>query len=317
MSVEEFVTLNPAHNRPVIAASRNNQLKIPADRQQSFMAAVERHENAKLVFASWQPYTLKPGETLDTVAQRGGVQTFELRKANSLRDGQRIVAGTRILAPQASVEDEQKVEQFVAPRVYEQVERPPVYHTVGRAESAPTIAQRYGISTATLAAWNGIKRGVKRGMRLLVQPASTQTLLTNEEGERSVVNTAQHATGVLKVAADEPAQKDPALAPAPQARSLPTAASVAKTIEASGGRTARPAVQTGAASGRRAEREDPVEAVRHTAQKGGTRVSAVLKQTDATRKAAEPQRKTANANRSPAPVRSPIRISQDQRFGRR
>jgi len=323
MSVEEFVALNPAHNRPVISATRNNQLKLPADRVPAFLNAVERHEKAKMVFASWQPYTLKPGETLDSVAHRGGVATAELRKANGLREGQRIVAGTRILAPQGNVEDEQKVEHFVAPRVYEQIDRPPVYHTVGKAESAPSIAQRYGITTATLAAWNGIKRGVKRGMRLLVQPAATQTLLTNEDGERSIVNT-QHLVKVA--AAAETAQKDPEPAPAAsaatpavtasRARSLPTAATVAKSIEASGGRAARPAVRAQAGSDARQRRDSPATVARQVARKGSERVSTALGNAGLSRKAAEPQRKSTSS-RTPAPVRGPIRATQDNRFGRR
>jgi membrane-bound lytic murein transglycosylase D len=189
MSVEEFVALNPAHNRPVIAASRNNEIKLPADRLDDFLAAVDRHEESKKIFASWQPYTLKQGETLETVAQRSGVAPAELRKANDLNAQQRIIAGTRILAPHKVVEDESRVEKFVAPRVYEQVDRPARYHTVGRRESLATIARKYGVSSATLAEWNGINpaKGVRRGTRLLVQPASTQTLLTSEDGDRSVI----------------------------------------------------------------------------------------------------------------------------------
>jgi membrane-bound lytic murein transglycosylase D len=197
MNVDEFVALNPAHNRPVIAASKNNEIKLPADRVDDFLEAVDKHEEAKKIFASWQPYTLKSGETLETVAHRSGVAPAELRKANGLHEQQRIIAGTRILAPHKVVEDESRVEQFVAPRVYEQVDRPAQYHTVGRKESLQSIARKYGISTATLAAWNGNKKGVRRGMRLLVQPAATQTLLTREDGDRSVVSTVPDA-GFMK-----------------------------------------------------------------------------------------------------------------------
>ncbi len=190
MSVEEFVALNPAHNRPVISATRNNQIKLPAERVDAFLAAVERHEEARKPLASWQPYTLKPGENIEAVARRGGVAPQEILEANSLRESQRIVAGTRIIAPQKTVEDETGVENFKAPRVYEEISKPAVYHTVGRKESLATIARKYGLSAATLAAWNDIKRGVRRGMRLLVQPAATQTLLTDEDGDRSIVATA-------------------------------------------------------------------------------------------------------------------------------
>ncbi|MBP8308903.1 MAG: transglycosylase SLT domain-containing protein, partial [Burkholderiaceae bacterium] len=210
MSVEEFVALNPAHNRPVISARRNNEIKLPADRLDQFKAAMARHEADSKTFASWQPYTLKAGETLDTLANRAGVQLAELRKANGLRDGVKIVAGTRLLAPQKGIVDEQRVESFEAPRVYEQIERLAQYHTVGKRESLASIASRYRISSATLAAWNGIRKGVARGMRLLVQPASTQTLLTNESGERSVVGHAANQPAAPDVVAVAAAPAEPA-----------------------------------------------------------------------------------------------------------
>ena len=201
MSVEEFVALNPAHNRPVISARRNNEIKLPTDRLDQFKAAMARHEADSKAFATWQPYTLKAGETLDTLAHRAGVQMLELRKANGLRDGAKIVAGTQLLAPQKGIVDEQRVESFVAPRVYEQIEKPAQYHTVGKRESLASIASRYRISSATLSAWNGIRKGLARGMRLLVQPASTQTLLTNESGERSVVGHASSQPAFVEAVA--------------------------------------------------------------------------------------------------------------------
>lgn len=99
LSVEDFVALNPAHNRPVISATRNNAIRLPADRLDHFHSAMAAHEADRKVFASWQPYTLKSGETLESLAERTGVQVAELRRANGLRDAGRIVAGTRILAP--------------------------------------------------------------------------------------------------------------------------------------------------------------------------------------------------------------------------
>ena len=69
---------------------------------------------------------------------------------HNLKPRQRILAGTRILVPHAEVEDESKVEKFAGARVYEQVERPAIYHTVRAKDSLPRIAARYGVSAATL-----------------------------------------------------------------------------------------------------------------------------------------------------------------------
>jgi membrane-bound lytic murein transglycosylase D len=188
MSVTEFVALNPAHNRPVIAASRNNEIKLPADRVDAFVEAVERHGQAKRPFATWQPYTMKPGDTLAALAKRAGITTAELREANGLSTGRKLLPGTRILSPHRTVEDETGVENFDGPRVYELVERPALYHRVGARETLSTIARRYGISVSRLRSLNKLDKAVaRRGARLLVRPASSQTLLTTERGQRRIV----------------------------------------------------------------------------------------------------------------------------------
>ena len=187
MSVADFVALNPAHNRPVIAANKNNVLKIPADKIDAFTAAIVRHEMADKVFASWQPYTLKPNETLDDVARRGGVTTAELLKANSISPTGRVLAGTRILAPLKNVEDESLVEDFPGARVYQLVNVPARYHHVKRRETSATIARRYGLTVSQLTAMNGSLSKLKPGARVMVRRATTQTVLVTENGSRQVV----------------------------------------------------------------------------------------------------------------------------------
>jgi membrane-bound lytic murein transglycosylase D len=197
MSVEDFVALNPAHNRPVIAASKNNEIKLPADRIDAFLEAVERHGEAKKAFASWQPHTMQAGETIEALAERGGVSVAEIQKANGLRPGTRVLAGTRIIVPHRKpIDDEMRVEAFVAPRVYEQIDRPAQVHTVGRKETIVTIAQKYGVTADSLHALNNLKKGVKPGMRVIVRPAASQTLLTDEHGDRQVIATAAQAMKV-------------------------------------------------------------------------------------------------------------------------
>jgi membrane-bound lytic murein transglycosylase D len=188
MSVADFVALNPAHNRPVIAASKNNVLKIPADKIDAFTAAIVRHELADKVFASWQPYTLKPNETLEHVARRGGVTTAELLKANSISPNVRVLAGTRILAPLKNIEDESLVEDFPGARVYQLVNVPARYHRVMRRETSATIARRYGLTVSQLTAMNGNLSKLRPGARLMVRRATTQTVLVTETGSRQVVN---------------------------------------------------------------------------------------------------------------------------------
>jgi len=190
MTVEEFLALNPAHNRPVITASRNNVIILPTERVQRFLEAMEQHASARKPLASWQPLTIRQGETIDAVARRSGLSGGELRRANGLNTEARLLPGTRILAPQKEVQDETLVEQFIAPRVYELVDTPAQRHLVGRQENMQSIANRYGITVAALRAWNGLRDTARRGMRLIVRPAQSQTVVTTESGERQVVKVA-------------------------------------------------------------------------------------------------------------------------------
>ncbi|MBW6495484.1 MAG: transglycosylase SLT domain-containing protein, partial [Burkholderiaceae bacterium] len=200
MSVDEFVALNPAHNRPVISATKNNQIKLRADRVDDFLAAIERHSEENRIFATWQPHTLAANETLATVASRGGVSEPELRHANSLGARQHILPGTRILAPQKAVTDESPVENFVAPRVYEQVSKAPLYYKVRKRDTLASIARRYRISEATLASLNDLGKGIRSGMRLLVRRGGTQTMLTDENGKQRVVTSSSPAKAKIRIA---------------------------------------------------------------------------------------------------------------------
>jgi membrane-bound lytic murein transglycosylase D len=239
MNVEEFVALNPAHNRPVIAASRNNAIRLPADRVEPFAKAVEKHDLDNKPLASWQPYTLKTGETIDDVARRGGVSTAELLRANGLPAGKRLLAGTQVIAPQASVKDEMQVESFLGPKLYEQVTVPAVYHRVAKRDTVASVAANYGVGVEQLRIWNGGVKKVAPGSSLLVRPASSQTVLTTVDGSRQVV-----ARAALPAAPAARVDEPPATVPAAKAT---TAAAVAPAATVAVAKAAAPAAKSKAA----------------------------------------------------------------------
>lgn len=231
MNVEDFVAINPAHNRPVIAASRNNQIRIPADRVDSFLSAVEIHNLNDKPLASWQPYTLKPGETLDDVARQSGVSSAELLRANGLKPGGRMLPGTQLIVPQAAVKDQNQIESFLGPRVYEQITITTSYHQVGRRESMTSVASRYGVSVAQLSAWNGGAKSARAGTRLVVRPASNQTVLTTVGGARQVVARSESTPSLP--AAPETIDPPPSVAKAQVSRASKAGGASAKSGSAS------------------------------------------------------------------------------------
>ena len=192
LSEQEFVSLNPAHNRPVIAARTNDQIKIPADRLDSFLAAMRAHEDANKPFSKWRPYTLARGESIQSLASRLGTSGHEIMRANGLRAAT-VLPGTRLLVPTHDEEltDSTVMTNFAGPRILERVQRPATYHRVGKKETTESIARRYGITTASLQAWNNLKHEVKLGTRLLVKPASAQTVRTDKSGVSKVIATVE------------------------------------------------------------------------------------------------------------------------------
>ncbi|HMS79236.1 MAG TPA: transglycosylase SLT domain-containing protein [Burkholderiaceae bacterium] len=127
MSVDEFVALNPSHNRPVIATNRNAEIRLPVDRVRRFVAASTRHAAQSRPFVTWRPHTLEADETVETNAERTGASAAEIRRANGLPADRRLRAGSRILVPAGGAADASVVESFEAAHL--------VFHPPPRAAS--------------------------------------------------------------------------------------------------------------------------------------------------------------------------------------
>lgn len=78
MSVEDFVALNPAHNKPVAVASTGT-LVVPLDKAETFRANLEAYDEP---LVSWTTYQAKRGESLDAIAQKHGLTPAQLKSAN-------------------------------------------------------------------------------------------------------------------------------------------------------------------------------------------------------------------------------------------
>jgi hypothetical protein len=70
MPVDEFLYLNPQHNRPVIAGADDYTILLPIDKAELFAAKLQL-TNQPLV--SWQAYRVRNGETLAQIAAKYGL----------------------------------------------------------------------------------------------------------------------------------------------------------------------------------------------------------------------------------------------------
>jgi membrane-bound lytic murein transglycosylase D len=95
MPVEDFVALNPAHNRPVIKS--DTPLVIPTDKVDTFMSNLENHQDSEQPLSSWQPYTFQSGDKLEKVAPRFGMTVAKLRAANGIQGHIKVIPGFTLL----------------------------------------------------------------------------------------------------------------------------------------------------------------------------------------------------------------------------
>lgn len=168
MPLNEFLALNPSHNRPVI--KQDNSLILPAEKIETFASNLESYQRQDKPLTSWRAYTLQKGERLEQIAARSGTSVTELRSVNSLPAKGRIGAGTTLLIPGVDSDGSIELKQ---PKVV--VEAEPVrQHHVVKGDTVDSIAKKYRISAAELKRWNKLKTGTPRvGAKLIVGPAES------------------------------------------------------------------------------------------------------------------------------------------------
>jgi membrane-bound lytic murein transglycosylase D len=95
MPLDEFMALNPAFNRPVIAFD-GQTLVVPVDKADAFESRLAQlHQSGN----RWRSYELKRGERLAAVAKRFGLSLAQLRQLNGLGPRSRVGAGYALLVP--------------------------------------------------------------------------------------------------------------------------------------------------------------------------------------------------------------------------
>jgi len=94
MSLEEFLRLNPSHNRPIIKA--DTSVVIPTDKMDTFRDNLQSNQSS---LTQWQAYTVTSAERLDKIAARFDTTAGELARVNSLSEKVRLGAGSTVLVP--------------------------------------------------------------------------------------------------------------------------------------------------------------------------------------------------------------------------
>jgi membrane-bound lytic murein transglycosylase D len=165
LPVDEFLALNPQHNRPVISGADEYAILLPIDKAEIFAAKLNLIDQP---LVSWQAHRMKPGETLAQIAVRYGMSIETLRSVNGIGARQTVPSGYALLVPmqRPTAEAARSLEDAVfttvpAGRTF--------FYTVHRGDTLGRIAARYGVTAHDLRRWNHLAGdSVRAGQKLRV-----------------------------------------------------------------------------------------------------------------------------------------------------
>lgn len=157
ISREEFNTLNPQMNKPVILAAGTPQLLLPYDNASLFVRNVAAHRGPFATWTAWvAPRTLKPADA----AKQVGMSEEELREVNKIPPRMLVKAGSTLLVPRAqhllkdvSLHVADNAVMSLSPEAL-----PPkrVTHRATRGDTVASVAKRYRVSSSQVALWNKV-----------------------------------------------------------------------------------------------------------------------------------------------------------------
>ncbi len=161
MTVEEFVALNPAHNRSVINVNKLPTLLLPLDRMTQFSAGLR--DLGERTLASVRIYTPRAGEPLEQIARRNGVTLAALKRSNDLPPRMRLAAGD--------------IDLMIPTGAAAQFEEPPVRaaRSVARAAAAPRGAAAARSTARPSLAATGSRQPARPAAASPQPPARTTT----------------------------------------------------------------------------------------------------------------------------------------------
>ena len=169
ISFDEFSSLNPEYNRPVLTATGSvHEILLPVGAAETFSNNLASYDKP---LVSWQTYHAKRGERMGSIARKFGIGLAQLRDVNDLPTRNKLITSRSLLVPSNNNNAEQIAittdEHFTV--INETPGDRSVRHTVKNGENLQTIAKRYGVSARQLMAVNHLKNSrLKAGQTLTV-----------------------------------------------------------------------------------------------------------------------------------------------------
>jgi membrane-bound lytic murein transglycosylase D len=93
---DEFHSLNPSFNKPVILSNANQQILLPFGHAEIFQENLKKYSKP---LSSWTAVRISKTESVDQAAKTLGVSPEALRQVNAIPSGMRIKAGSTVIIP--------------------------------------------------------------------------------------------------------------------------------------------------------------------------------------------------------------------------
>ncbi len=194
MSHEEFSTLNPSFNRPVIVASHNHSMLMPTDKLDQFIENLVAYRTSGKPLSSWTTYRVQPEDTVAAIARKAHMTDAALREANQIPAGRRIKPGSLVLVSKSSglgnaedISSDTIDASFALAQDYRRVT-----YRVRRGDNMRSVARRLGVSPATIMKSNGLRSQrlrVGQTLRVNVPIVTRQTTTSRPTTTRSTPDT--------------------------------------------------------------------------------------------------------------------------------
>lgn len=191
MPLEEFRALNPSYKLPVIVASHNNVMLLPADRVDYFIDNLASWMDSGQPLSRWNTYKLQQGETLAAVAERAGMSESFLREVNGIPKGRQVLPNSTLLILSDAGDDISADDADARLRLSPQTTWRRVTYRVRPGDTLSTIARRWHITMKSIVTANRLRSDrLRAGQRLI---------LTVPNVERAPIQQASRSTGSHKI----------------------------------------------------------------------------------------------------------------------
>jgi membrane-bound lytic murein transglycosylase D len=159
--LDEFKSLNPQMNKPVILAAGTPQVLLPYDNANQFLHNIDRHQGPLASWTAWVvPRTLKPADA----AREVGMTEAALREANRIPKGMLVKGGSTLLVQRSGAVAADVPERVADGASIAFAPAQPALRRVSfkvgkKGDSVAAVARRYRTTPAQVAQWNDVGVG--------------------------------------------------------------------------------------------------------------------------------------------------------------